>query len=197
MADILLESEQDYKPVNYGSLKHYNNKLKIQNDGKYLAKDKIGDGLSLDENGVLKANSVAGIPFISGTQTAATAAWTGTAPTIPALFDGLTINYWLPYNSSANVTLNLTLNDGSTTGAVNVYYSGNTRLGYQYTAGNVITLTYRTNVPIAGSSTKYTGWWANANYDTNSTYSLSSLGITSSASAASGGYNGNIHFQYT
>lgn len=55
MADILLESEQDSKPVNYKSLKHYNDKLTTQNDAKYLAKDKIGYGLSLNESGLLSA----------------------------------------------------------------------------------------------------------------------------------------------
>lgn len=58
MADIILGSEQDSKTVNYGSLKHYDDKLTIQNDDKYLAKDKLGDGLSLDESGTLSVNAV-------------------------------------------------------------------------------------------------------------------------------------------
>jgi len=103
-------------------------------------------------------------PFIKGTQTAATGSWTGTAP-FTALEDGQQITYWLPYAGSGNATLNLTLSNGTTTGAVACYYSGTTRLTTHYAAGNVIHLTYRKNVTI-GSST-YTGWWADANYDTN------------------------------
>ena len=33
--------------------------------------------------------------------------------------------------------------------------------------------------------------------DTNTTYTLSSLGVTMSTSSASGGSNGNVHFQYS
>ena len=59
------------------------------------------------------------IPFIVGTQTQATGQWTGNAPTIANkndLYDGLTIRYWLPYSGSGNATLNLTFDDGDTTG---------------------------------------------------------------------------------
>jgi hypothetical protein len=110
------------------------------------------------------------IPFITGTQTAKTGSWTGTASTISALYDGLTIRYWLPYAGSGNATLNLTLADGTTTGAVNCYYSGTSRLTTHYSAGNIITLTYRSGVSISGSSTTYTGWWADANYTDGNTY---------------------------
>ena len=109
------------------------------------------------------------IPFITGTQTAATGSWTGAAP-FSELKDGQQINYWLPYNGSGNATLNLTLSTGSTTGAVNCYYSGTSRITTQYPGGNLIRLIYRKDVPINGSSTKYTGWWADANYDSGNTY---------------------------
>lgn len=125
------------------------------------------------------------LPFVSGTQTAVTGSWTGNAPSISALFDGLTIRYWLPYNGNGNATLNLTLKNGSTTGAVACYYGGTSRLTTHYKAGNIITLTYRKNVSISGSSTKYTGWWADANYNTNTTYTGFS-GATSSADGTSG-----------
>ena len=106
------------------------------------------------------------IPFITGTQTATTGSWTGVAP-FSELKDGQQINYWLPYNGSGNATLNLTLSTGSTTGAVNCYYSGTTRISTQYPGGNLIRLIYRKDVSINGSSTKYTGWWADANYNTD------------------------------
>ena len=48
---------------------------------------------------------------IVGTQTAATASWTGVA-SFPELKDGQQIIYWLPYAGASNVTLNLTLSTG-------------------------------------------------------------------------------------
>lgn len=139
---------------------------------------------ALNINGVSYDGSAAKdidlLPFVVGTQTAATGSWTGTATTISALTDGLTIRYWLPYAGSGNATLNLTLADGKTTGAVNCYYSGTTRLTTHYAAGNVITLTYRSGVSIAGSTTTYTGWWADANYDSGNTKNTAGSTDTSS-----------------
>ncbi|MDO4333814.1 MAG: hypothetical protein Q4C58_14180 [Eubacteriales bacterium] len=153
---------------------------------------------AIDINGVSYDGSAAKdidlLPFIVGTQTAVTGSWTGNAPTIASLFDGLTIRYWLPYAGSGNATLNLTLADGTATGAVNCYYSGTTRLSTHYAAGNVITLTYRSGVSINGSTTTYTGWWADANCngDTKVTQSITttanyrSLLLGSNSSAAEG-----------
>ena len=101
---------------------------------------------------------------IVGTQTAATGVWTGVA-SFSELRDGQQIVYWLPYAGSGYVTLNLTLAGGGTTGAKEVYYSGANRLSTHYAAGNAIHLTYRVNANINGSS--YTGWWADANYNSN------------------------------
>ena len=104
--------------------------------------------------------------IIVGTQQSATNTWTGNA-SFSALQNGQTILYWLPYagNSSA-ATLNLTLSDNTTTGAKNLYYGGTTRISNQYAAGSVIRLTYMENIAISGSGS-YTGWWADANYDSN------------------------------
>ena len=101
---------------------------------------------------------------IVGTQTASTGAWTGVA-SFSSLQDGQQIVYWLPYAGSGSATLNLTLANGTTTGAKNCYYSGATRLSTHYAAGNAIHLTYRVNANVNGTS--YTGWWADANYDSN------------------------------
>lgn len=106
---------------------------------------------------------------IVGTQTAVTGSWTGVAK-FAELKDGQRIAYWLPYNGSGNATLNLTLSNGSKTGAINCYYGGTSRLATQYPAGNVIHFTYKKDISINGSSTKYTGWWADANYDSGNTY---------------------------
>lgn len=108
--------------------------------------------------------------YIIGTQTAATNVWTGVA-SFASLHDGQEITYWLPWNGNSNgATLNLTLSGGNTTGAKNVYYGGTTRVSYHYPAGSIIRMVYRENVAISGSTTKYTGWWCDANYtDGNNT----------------------------
>ena len=108
--------------------------------------------------------------IVVGTQTAATGAWTGVAGFAP-LRDGRQITYWLPYNGSGSASLNLTLADGTATGAVPCYYGGTGWLTTHYAAGNALRLCYRENVKI-GSTTIARGWWADANYDTNTTSAL-------------------------
>ena len=103
---------------------------------------------------------------IIGTQTGQTGSWTGKSNYINALYDGLTIRYYLPYAPSGNATLNLTLADGTTTGAINCYYGGNTRLTTHYGVGNVIELTYFSagSVSVGGTATTDNRWYAKANY---------------------------------
>lgn len=109
---------------------------------------------------------VRNIPFVVGTQTATTSAWTGIADTLDTLVNGTTIRYWLPRTSTnTSVSLNLTLKDGSTTGAIACYYGGTYRLTTHYSAGTIILLTYVINQSING--TLYTGWWAQADYYSN------------------------------
>ena len=103
-------------------------------------------------------------PYIVGTQTGTTASWTGIA-NFKELKHGQQITYWLPTTSATNVTLNLTLLGGKTTGPINCYYGGTTRLTTHYPAGSAIRLIYQENALINGVA--YTGWWADANYDTN------------------------------
>jgi hypothetical protein len=56
--------------------------------------------------------------YVKGTQTASTNAWTGELAQVSALYEGLTIRYRLPYaGTSSGATLNLTLSDGTMTGA--------------------------------------------------------------------------------
>ena len=106
---------------------------------------------------------------IVGTQTAATAAWTGVA-SFSELRDGQTILYWLPFaGTSSNATLNLTLADGTETGALPVYINGTTRCTTHVAVGNVTQMTYRVNTPINGSGS-YTGWWFTRNQDTTTNY---------------------------
>ena len=121
-----------------------------------------GNGLRL--NGTQFINTR--IPFVAGTQTTATGSWTGVCNDITALYDGLTIAYWLPYAGSGNATLNLTIN-GTETGAKNCYYGGATRLTTHYGAGNIIYLTYHSAANVNG--TNYEGWWAQSQYYSNDT----------------------------
>lgn len=116
----------------------------------------------------INGNARNGVYFVKGTQTAATGAWTGVIP-IPALYDGLTIMYYLPYAGSGNATLNLTLSTGATTGAINCYYS-TSRLTTHYAKGCNIVMTYHSagSISVDGTATTDDRWIANANYDTNS-----------------------------
>lgn len=87
-----------------------------------------------------------------------------------------------PPRPGSNVTLALTLADGSTTEAIPCYYGGSVRLGTQYGAGNIVRLTYRENVTIY-STTIAKGWWADANYNTD-TYDRIRVGTTLKAKTA-------------
>lgn len=114
-------------------------------------------------------NDGASVEVIVGTQTAATNVWTGRA-SFSALKDGQTILYWLPFaGTSTAATLNLTLSEGTTTGAKNVYINGTTRCTTHVAVGNVTQMTYRVNTPINGSGS-YTGWWITRNQDTTTNY---------------------------
>ena len=109
------------------------------------------------------------VPYVATTNTAAGAALTGVCPELTELTEGQSIILHLSYAAGSNATLNLTLANGTQTGPVNCYYGGKTRLGTHYAAGNDIRLTYHRSLKISGSGS-YTGWWAEGNYNTNTTY---------------------------
>lgn len=102
------------------------------------------------------------IPVV-GTQSAATNVWLGSID-IPGLYDGLTIVYHLPYASTGNVTLNLTLSGGTTTGAIDCYFDSN-KLSNQFTAGVDVILTYWSagSISINGVTTNSNRWIAQVN----------------------------------
>ena len=126
------------------------------------------------------------VEYIIGTQTATTSSWTGTSSTLTELKDGTQIRYWLPYAGSGNATLNLTLKDGTTTGAINVYRQGGSasssgvvtanRVTTHYPAGSSISMTYGVNRVVSAvySGTTYTGtftgWFVDGAYDSGNTY---------------------------
>lgn len=108
--------------------------------------------------------------YVKGTQTASTGAWTGALPEVDELYEGLTIDYWLPFAGSGNATLNLTLKDGTQTGAVNCYYGGTSRLTTHLPAQTIVRLVYQT---VTINNVEYTGWWTvRAWYANDTAYSL-------------------------
>ena len=113
--------------------------------------------------------------YVKGTQTATTGAWTGNLPEVDALYEGLTIDYWLPFPGNGNATLNLTLKDGSTTGAVNCYIQGTTRVTTHIPATCICRLIYQT---YSLNGTDYTGWWMVRAYYVNDTAGLLRLSNT-------------------
>lgn len=105
-----------------------------------------------------------GIYFVNGTQTSSTNVWTGSIVGLTALYDGLTINYYLPYaGTSTGATLNI-----NGLGAYPVYrYGRTTQITTHFAAGSMIKLTFRTSYKVAG--TTYTNAWiADSFYDSNS-----------------------------
>lgn len=81
--------------------------------------------------------------LIVGTHgTTATATWTGTSTVLTEIKAGTRIQYKLSSAGASNVTLNLTLKNGTTTGAKNVYFLNTTRLGTQYDINAVVDLIY-------------------------------------------------------
>ena len=131
------------------------------------------DGTSYDIRDAYKS----GIYTVKGTQNAKTGSWTGSID-VDALYDGLTIAYYLPYDGNGNATLNLTLKGGGTTGAVNCYYN-NSRLNTQYPAGSTIVMTYWSvgSVSISGTEITDNRWCANADYYVADTMNSRSLNI--------------------
>lgn len=124
------------------------------------------DGKENTISDLSKIRSGANSFYVKGTQTASTNAFTGVLNAVSELYEGLTIDYWLPFaGTSTAATLNLTLAGGTTTGAVNCYYSGTTRLTTHLSANCVGRFIYQT-VTISGTS--YTGWWLLKAYYTDS-----------------------------
>lgn len=107
-----------------------------------------------------------GIEYIVGTQASATNLWTGVSTdngcSSGTMYVGKTIAYYLSQagNSSA-ATLNLTLPDGTTTGAIAVRRQATSTVGTAFAAGNVIVMIY-----------DGTYWKVSAYYDSNTNYQM-------------------------
>lgn len=100
--------------------------------------------------------------YIVGTQTGSTSAWTGTSTKITSLAAGQVIYYKLPYASTNTaVTLNLTLANGTTTGAKEVWFWNGSRVTTNYGVNSIIGLIYN------GSQ-----WWVINPSNNNNNYYL-------------------------
>lgn len=117
-------------------------------DGSTTQGTPVLDNGITDANGnAYEATMISGelVPeLIVGTHgTTATATWTGTSTVLSAIKSGTRIQYKMSSAGESNVTLNLTLKDGTTTtGAKPVYYNNTTRLGTQYGINAVLDLVY-------------------------------------------------------
>ena len=109
-----------------------------------------------------------GPEFIIGTWTAASGTWTGTT-TDSELYDGKQIILYMPFAGSGNATLNLTLADGTTTGAKNVYFESTTRFTTHKGQNAQLHLIYHKALKLSNGTT-YEGWWYVANRDTDNDY---------------------------
>ena len=96
---------------------------------------------------------------ISGTQTTVTSSWTGNAP-FTTLEDNQIIYYYLPYSAatSTDVTLNLTLSDGTTTGANEVYFDSGTNMKSKFEAGSIIPLIFKSSRKNSAGTTLTDTW---------------------------------------
>lgn len=126
-----------------------------------------------------------GFFYVLGTQNEKTRMWTGNLP-IPALYDGLTIAFYLPFDvkqettdindgNVTNVWIKLTLSNGTTTDWVPAYWTNQSRLTTHFAAGSTVMLTYMSNPQVNGSpaAVPVTGWpsnarWTRADYNSNS-----------------------------
>ena len=126
-----------------------------------------------------------GPEFIVGTWSAASNVWTGKS-TDSALYDGKQIILYMPFaGTNSAATLNLTLSDGSTTGAKNVYFESTTRFTTHKGQNSQLHLIYHKALKLSNGTT-YEGWWYVANRDTtttNATQIQYNGGVKSGASA--------------
>ena len=134
----------------------------FNNDAGYITKE-VNDLTNYSLTTTLQANKslTKGIEYIIGTQTAATNAWTGvstdTGCSSSSLYTGKVIIYHLNQaGSSSAATLNLTLPDGTKTGAKNVYRLNNTTTTTNFVAGCDILMVF-----------DGTNWKVNAYVDTS------------------------------
>ena len=114
--------------------------------------------------------------YVKGTQSGSTNAWTGALPDgVTAYYDGLSIDYFLPYAGTSTAA---TLNLGSK-GAKPVYVGNSTtQATTHYPQYSVIHLTYIIN---SGLNSGNGAWKATGYYDTNSNNAVTQTATTTDA----------------
>ena len=134
----------------------------FNNDAGYIDKD-VNNLTNYSTTSTLQVNKALtkGIEYIIGTQQSATNLWTGTSTdtgcSSGAIYTGKVIIYHLPQaGSSTAATLNLTLPDGTTTGAKNVYRLATTTTTTNFASGCDILMVF-----------DGTNWKVNAYVDTS------------------------------
>ena len=98
---------------------------------------KVFDGSA---NITFSSQELGSVEYIVGTQSAKTGSWTGVTKD-SELYAGKMIAYKLPYAGDGNASLNLTLADGTTTGAKAVYIN-TTRVTTHFPAESVVVYVY-------------------------------------------------------
>ena len=167
---VLTISDSLNDEVYYYTVPSYSPLIAYRREG--LGINKVPDSkVSLDVKGTIRQNDVpVDYEFIRGTWAAATNALTGVTKD-SALYEGKKIILFYPYAAnSSNATLNLTLADGTTTGAKNCYYNSTTRLTTHYGQYAQVEMIYHENFDIGG--TNYTGWWCIADRTDLTAYNI-------------------------
>ena len=123
--------------------------------GKGPCAIKIGDGTTQYKDLPYTVDFNQNVEFITGTQTASTGAWTGISKS-SVIENGKQIAYFLPYAGSGTATLNLTLSDGTTTGAKSIYRYGTSVVNTHYGANSIVRMTW-----VAAKN----AWYVDGDYD--------------------------------
>ena len=128
--------------------------------------------------------------YVKGTQTSSTNAWTGALPDgVTAYYDGLSIDYFLPYAGTSSAA---TLNLGSK-GAKPVYIgNGTSAVTTHFPQYSVIHLTYIIN---SGLNSGNGCWKATSYYNTNSGGTIT--GVTAGTGLSGGGTSGAVTLNHS
>ena len=138
-------------------------------------------GTNIDITSNVVKTKTLGIEYIVGTQSSSTNAWTGTSTDTgcsnSTVYTGKVIVYHLPYaGTNSNATLNLTLPDGTTTGAKNIRRFASSGVTTNYGADYDIFMIY-----------DGTQWKVSAYQDSDSYYLLRFYNTVLAAAAITSG----------
>lgn len=134
---------------------------------KTIAESKLKIGSTSSSEDIDNFVFKRGQEFIVGTQTSSTSLWKGNT-TQDSIYEGMCVNYFVPVAcTSTAITLELTLPDGTTTGAIPVRRNaGSTATSTHIGVGSVVQLTLLLNRTV-GSTSYEKVWRMNEWYDSN------------------------------